>query len=775
MIPQPIHLVRSNFGVVVSNTEHSSHTFCGQSFALRLCAAAAGLMLAVSTFAQTSARVPVDVASALNALPQLDAVHTARDGVPTFLRGNLARAPQLDVKDLAGTQRVMQSRLAPALTALRVQAADMQLRKISVDEHGTQVLRYNQTFNGLEVIGGDMVVQVDGKGKVFLINATPRGEIPVSSRRDIGETAAHTVAVTDRRYAGMVTKPARKVYFVSPEDGRVALAYEIVVTGVRGEEPVRDKVYINIETGAVLGVRPQIHFAENRKVYSANQGMSLPGTIKRIEGGITSTDADVNAAFASTGATYEAYKKFWNRDSYDNAGATIVSSVHYRTNFCQAYWDSVQMVFGDGNSSIGCKPLARGVDVAAHELTHAVTQFESGLAYYGESGGLNEAMSDIFGAFTEAFVLGGRTGTLVVNADTWAVGEAVMTPALRSMNDPAADGQSLDFYTGPVSNVDVHHRSGIPNLAFYLLSEGGKHPRRKSTIDVLGIGMNKAIRIFYEANVNLLTSNATYLSAANATVQAAVNLGYSTSEQASVADAWRAVGVSDVAGPTNCPGCPRSAGDEVKLDRSVAVLGLNGAAGSQKFFKLDVPPGQTTLVFKTAGGSGDADLHVRLNGRPTSSSYLCRPYSVGNEEVCAIAAPEAGTYHVMLSGYAAYSGVTLEGGYSAGVTGKSSLLSNNVPVKGIEGKAAATAYYGSQYWMINVPAGKTLTVSTSGTVGDADMYVQAGSQPWTSDYACRPLGQGNERCTLTVPKTGDYYIMLRGKTDYSGLTLKASY
>src|SRR5262249_19233874 len=169
--------------------------------------------------------------------------------------------------------------------------------------------------------------------------------------------------------------------------------------------------------------------------------------IERTEGQAATSDTDVNSAYDGTGATYSAYKAFWNRDSYDNAGATLISSVHYDQNYCNAYWNSSQMVYGDGDPSQGCAPLARAQDVTAHELTHAVTERESGLNYSGESGGMNEAMSDIFGNFVEAWVAGGSSGTtLNVTANTWLVGELVIQPALRWMCDPAKDGQSADFW-----------------------------------------------------------------------------------------------------------------------------------------------------------------------------------------------------------------------------------------------------------------------------------------------------------------------------------------
>ena len=732
----------------------------------RLAAAlAASLALAAGAMAAVPGNSPADVASALNALPSVDVVHAAPDGVPTFVRGDLGHAPSLNAADLAGTQLAMRPVLAPVLAALRLRAADLRLRKINVDANGNQHLRYDQTHLGLDVVGGDLVVHVDGKGKVFAMNGTARGDIPAGlGLRDIGESAVHPLVVADTRYAGMATTPARKVYFVSPE-GLVHMAYETVVTGSRGQDPVRDKVYVDVASGAILAAHPQIFFAESRRVYSANNSTSLPGTLKRSEGGAATTDTDVNAAYDGTGATYEAYKAFWNRDSYNNAGAALVSSVHYSTNYCNAFWNGTQMVYGDGNTSQGCQPLDRAQDVTAHELTHAVTENESGLVYSGESGGLNEAMSDIFGAFTEAYVDGGKTGTLAVSADTWKIGEDVLAPALRYMNDPAADGASKDFWTSTVGNVDVHYSSGIANLAFYLMSQGGTHPRGKSTINVAGIGMDKAIRVFYEANVNLLTSTSKFLAAGNASVQAAVNLGYTLAEQTSVANAWQAVGV---AVPT--PSGGGGGGDtDVVLANGMPVTGLSDVTGGQKFFKLDVPAGQSTLKFTISGGTGDADLYTKILAHPSLSVYDCRPYLNGNSETCTYNAPAAGSYYVMLRAYAAYSGVTLTGTYSAAGDGVAA-LTNGVPVS-ISGAAGSV-----QYWKINTPAGKKLTVSITGGTGDADLYTRFGSKPTTSTYLCRPYTNGNnETCTVASTSAGDYYIMVRAYAAYSGASLKASY
>jgi vibriolysin len=651
--------------------------------------------------------------------------------------------------------------LRSALAARQLTPADLQLRKTTLDGGGRRHQRYRQMLNGLDVIGGDLVIHADAQGSIYAINGAARGNLPASlGQHDIGPGTATTFVQADARFAGMSMSTPRAVYLITPE-GATFKTYEIVAEGTRAQAPVRDKVYVDVDSGAVVGVHPQIYFGLNRSTYTANNGTSLPGTLRRSEGQAASADVDINAAYDNTGDTYNAYQNFWNRDSYDNAGALLKSSVHYSSNYCNAFWNGTQMVYGDGNAAQGCFPLARSVDVTAHELTHAVTENESGLIYSGESGGLNEAMSDIFGAFTEAWVDGGRTGALAVSAATWTIGEDVLPPALRWMNDPAMDGASSDFWTTGAGNLDVHYSSGIANLAFYLMSQGGTHPRGKSTVVVTGIGMDKAIRLFYAMNVNYLTSSAKYAQAVSASVSAATELGFTEAERNSVADAWRAVGVLP-------PGVP--AGDTI-LTNNVPVTGQSGALQSQRYFKIDVPAGQQSLVVKLSGGSGDADMYVgSVSTRPTLTAYFCRPYLNGNNETCTINNPAAGTYYVLLNAYTAYSGASLVASYSAAPAGDP-ILQNGVPVTALSGATGT-----NKFWRIQPGAGKTLTVRISGGSGDADLYVRSGSRPTTATWSCRPYLTGNnETCTISNTGAVDYYIMLRAYTTYSGVTLTGSF
>jgi hypothetical protein len=205
------------------------------------------------------------------------------------------------------------------------------------------------------------------------------------------------------------------------------------------------------------------------------------------------------------------------------------------------------------------------------------------------------------------------------------------------------------------------------------------------------------------------------------------------------------------------------------LQNGVPVSNLSGATGSQKFFVLNVPANQASLVFTITGGTGDADLYVRFNALPTTSTFNCRPFLNGNNETCSFTSPAAGPWYVMIRGFAAYSGVTLKGTYTASTT---ATLTNGVPVTNISGASGS-----QQFWRLNVPAGQAKVVFTiTGSTGDADLYVRFNALPTTSTFNCRPFtSTSNETCTFTSPAAGDWYVMIRGFTAYSGVTLKGQY
>jgi vibriolysin len=481
------------------------------------------------------------------------------DGVAQIVRGDLGRVEAAHQDALAGSDASLRDAMAPALKAFRLENKDLKLRKVNVDEVGNRHYRYDQTFNGLPVIGGDLVVHVDIKGTISSINGTARGDIaPTLGASAVARSAANASIENDSRWAGMTGRTIReaRTVYIQTQAGTLHKAYEQIVEGQRGEDPVSDKVYVDVDTGLVLEHHPQIQHARNRNTYSANNGTSLPGTIKRTETQAPTADVDVNAAHDGAGHTYDLYATMWNRDGIDNAGMNMISTVHYSSNYCNAFWNNTQMAYGDGNASQNCGPLARSIDVAAHEMTHGVTSRESNLTYSGESGGLNESLSDIWGGGVEAWVDAGRTNpaTFSLANDVFLIGDEVLPPFLRSMCDPVADSRSKDAWYSGIGGIDVHYSSGPNNLVFCLLSKGGTHPRGATTTVVPAIGMEKALRLFYKANVDLLTSSSNYAAMRNAMVTAAQQLGYDTATQDAVGCAYAAIKVGTA--PQSCGGAP---------------------------------------------------------------------------------------------------------------------------------------------------------------------------------------------------------------------------
>jgi vibriolysin len=402
------------------------------------------------------------------------------------------------------------------------------------------------------------------------------------------------------------------------------------------------------------------------------------------------------------------------RDSYDNAGATLKASVHFSTNYNNAYWNGSQMVYGDGDGSTFIA-LSRDLDVDAHELTHAVTERTANLVYSNESGALNEATSDILGNSCEAYTENGGTP----NSNTWKVGEDIYTPgtagdALRFMNDPAAGGD-YDYYptryTGTSDNGGVHSNSGIANLAYYLMVMGGTHPRGKTTINVTPLSttsstsLNMAQKIWYRALTVYWTSSTGFSGARTGTVNAATDL-YGAAAAASVTAAWDAVGA---------PG-GSTGGTTTTLSNGVAVTGIGASTGSWKHYKISVPSGQSSLAIVMSGGTGDGDLYVKLGSQPTSSSYNYRPYLTGNNESVNVTNPAAGDWYISIYAYSTFASVTLKATYTGSTTPSCTSVSGSLSGTG-------ATYYSTQYTS-SVSGSHTGKLTGPASGADFDLYLE---------------------------------------------------
>ncbi len=250
--------------------------------------------------------------------------------------------------------------------------------------------------------------------------------------------------------------------------------------------------------------------------------------------------------------TWDYYKNVHSRNGIAGDGKGSYNRVHYGNGYNNAFWDDncFCMTYGDGDGS-QMGPLV-GLDVAGHEMSHGVTSTTAGLEYSGESGGLNEATSDIFGTLVEFYANNSS------DPGDWLIGENIVRAgfggdALRYMDQPSKDGASADCWDSSVGDLDVHYSSGVANHFAYLLAEGsgpkviGGVQMNGTTCNgatLKGIGRDKLGDIWYRALTVYMTSTTDYAGARAATISAANDLyGAGSAESAAVAATWSAVSV----------------------------------------------------------------------------------------------------------------------------------------------------------------------------------------------------------------------------------------
>lgn len=497
--------------------------------------------------------------SALAALPAVSRVEYAKDGIPHFIAGYLAAAQR--VNDVAEAELLLRAPLQAIAPAFGLRADELVANRVMQDELGMTHIRYQQVKDGLPVVGGEMILHI-AEGAIRSVTSTARDDRAIDPTPSLAAATAQQHALDITQATDKLAGEPELTYLVSSLDETLHLAWKVEVVGQGDTMAVRDHVYVDAHSGEVVGRYAQHHSVRNRRVYDQANRLMDPGadpttgaTLVLQENSTPIADAVAMAAFNNTGDTYDCLSTLFQRDSYDNRGSALISVVHGRLgpnplDNVNAYWNGFHMVYGDGDGGNLARPLAYSRDVTTHELVHGMTEYTAGLVYQNEPGGLNEGMSDIFAAVCEAWKDG------AVSANTWLVGEEVWTPAtpgdaLRYMHDPALDARnglsSTDYYPERITdpNFDyggVHFNSGLANLSFKLLVTGGVHPRNKTNIQVAGVGMEKAGKIFYRALSTYFTANTQFAGARAGTEQAARDL-YGPQEAIAVGLAWAAVGV----------------------------------------------------------------------------------------------------------------------------------------------------------------------------------------------------------------------------------------
>jgi Zn-dependent metalloprotease len=483
-------------------------------------------------------------------------------------------------------------------------AQGTKVRDVVVDRDGTQHVRYDRTYRRLPVLGGDFVVHLASDGGYRGADRATRSAISLASvTPELSAPKAADLAANALRAAhiGQTLKQvtAKPRLVVDALHGAPKLAWETnVVARDSLGNPVARTVLTDARSGAGIDAWDTIETAagDGRSLYAGTVALqtTLSGSAYQLKDAtrgntytgdaanktdlcllgvcvsrapatlFTDTDnhwgtgatsdratAAVDAQYG-TDVTWDYYKNVHGRNGIAGDGKGSYSRVHYGTGYNNAFWDDscFCMTYGDGDGTqLG--PLV-SLDVAGHEMSHGVTSKTAALTYSGESGGLNEATSDIFGTLVE-FHAGNTSDT-----GDYLIGEKIVRSgfgrdALRYMDKPSKDGSSADCWSGSVGDLDVHYSSGVANHFAYLLAEGSGAKTvngvsyNSPTCDgstVSGIGRDKLGAIWYRALTVYMTSSTNYAAARTATLNAAKDLyGAGSTEYDAVGAAWSAVSV----------------------------------------------------------------------------------------------------------------------------------------------------------------------------------------------------------------------------------------
>ncbi|MET7339786.1 M4 family metallopeptidase [Streptomyces sp. NPDC087866] len=454
-------------------------------------------------------------------------------------------------------------------TALKLGAKEKLIaRDVIKDANGTVHTRYERTYDGLPVLGGDLVTHTAANGKLKSVtkattarisvpSTTPKIKTAASARKVIWAGGSTPVLALESVKTGIQKDgtPSRKRVITDATTGKVLRSYEEIETAGVGNSQYSGKVDLST-TASGSGFELTDGDRGGHKTYDLNQGESGTGDLVTDDddtwGDGTGNDRQTAAVDAHYGAakTWDFYKSAFGRDGIAGDGKAAYSRVHYGDAYVNAFWDDscFCMTYGDGADN---KSALTALDVAGHEMSHGLTASTANLEYAGESGGLNEATSDILGTSVEFFADNST------DVGDYLIGEKIDINGdgspLRYMDKPSKDGGSADSWDSSVGDLDVHYSSGVANHFFYLLSEGSG-AKTINGVDydsptsdgstVTGIGRDKAVQIWYKALSEYMTSTTDYADARTATEKAATDLyGADSAELKAVDAAWSGVNV----------------------------------------------------------------------------------------------------------------------------------------------------------------------------------------------------------------------------------------
>ncbi|HEX6920541.1 MAG TPA: M4 family metallopeptidase [Actinomycetes bacterium] len=550
------------------------------------------------------------------------------------------------------------------------------LRQVRTTElaDGTTQTRYQQVASGAEVLNGQVTVLRDARGTATAVIGAYFPGLRAKNDRKVTPAEARSTA------AARVGNGDRTTTFrIDPQTGRTF--YQVItqqsahrwLTWVdAGSRAVRKNID-TVAEGTGTGVKGDTKtISTTQRADGMYQLVSQDGRQATYDSGNTGgrgtimTDADdvwdllkppdlSPSQPAGVDAHYYAdvvddfYGAVFGRDSIDDNGMQIISSVHYGRNYNNAFWSGAQMAYGDGDGKV-FRPLSGGLDVVGHELTHGVTQYTSGLIYENESGALNESFSDMMGNTVEYFADAAKRDPAAT--PDWFIGEDVYVPSdtepgFRNMTDPQEDADPdhySELYTGTADNGGVHSNSGISNHVYYLAVNGGRNAGCGTSAsshthtancdeNVAGLGLATARNIFY-TGMTSLTEYANFCDARNATMAAAA----AGKQRASVGDAWDAVGVTKGCTPGSPPP-PPCTGGEVQMgvvfstphpygnngDCTWTYTNTSGGSFAFVFDKLETEAGYDYVYVKDAAGNVVATYDGTPHRLPVTSPCLSGP------------------------------------------------------------------------------------------------------------------------------------------------------
>ncbi|GAA2814659.1 M4 family metallopeptidase [Kitasatospora paracochleata] len=608
---------------------------------------------------------------------------TVPAGVANAGSGPSAQSSTLSVQPLAGALAAPlsageQSALLSAAEAGAARtAAALQLdaretlkpRSVLKDADGTVHTRYDRTFAGLPVLGGDLVVHTAPDGSIKGVDKAARGPVAVASTTPAKSAeAVKSFSIGRAEAAGAKEAKADSVRSVVwAAGGTPVLAWETVVGGFQPDgTPNELHVITDATTGAKLFERQAIEAGTGTGQFNgevtigttkSGSGWTMTDaargnhTTSDLNGGTSGTgalftDADdvwgngkqsdrqtagVDAAFGAQ-ATWDYYKNVHGRTGIKGDGVGATSRVHYGNGYVNAFWDDscFCMTYGDGAGNNN--PLT-SLDVAAHEMTHGVTSATAGLEYSDESGGLNEATSDIMSAAVEFYV------NSPADPGDYLVGEKINVRGdgkpLRYMDKPSKDGLSANSWYPGLGSLNVHYSSGPANHWFYLASEGSGakvvngvsyDSPTADNVPVTPIGRDAAANIWYRALTTYMTSTTDYAGARTATLKAAADLyGMNSTTYLNTANAWAGVAVGSRITPGVTVVNPGTRYTVVNKAASLQIQASSTNPGALSYAATGLPAGlsinaSTGLISGTPTKLGTRSVTIKVTDKTGAGS-----------------------------------------------------------------------------------------------------------------------------------------------------------